>query len=147
MASGVTVEPQALRDTGEKLQALGDQAGSAVGKAAGAVVHPKSWGLVGMATLYSAYAGSLPRLQEHLHAVQTTLGAAGAKLDDAAQAYEKADKATGVGLDRMGEKLPDGTPMGSGGSPVECGPRPEREPRAGQLTSQGPWAGQRQDGE
>lgn len=101
MASGVTVVPQALRDTGEKLQALEDQAGSAVGRAAGAVVHPKSWGLVGMATLYSTYAGTLPRLHEHLHAVQTTIGAAGVKLTDAAHAYEEADKTSGANLDHM----------------------------------------------
>lgn len=101
MASGLTVEPQALRGTGDGLKGYSDQAGGMVGKAAGAVVHPKSWGLVGMATLYAQYASTLPALHEHLHALQTTLDVCGDKLKDAATGYEDADRALGAALDKI----------------------------------------------
>ncbi len=127
MAPGLKVEPQALRGTGGKLHGLGDQAGGLLSKAAGAVVHPKSWGLVGMATLYSGYVSALPPLHEHLHAVQTTLGAAGDKRDDSAKAYEEADKASGATLHHVGEELQhfhDGRRTGTDSlwAPARAGP-------------------------
>ena len=133
MALGLRVEPQALRGTGGKLHGLGDQAGGLLSKAAGAVVHPKSWGLVGMATLYSGYANALPPLHEHLHAVQTTLGAAGDKLDDSAKAYEEADKASGATLNHVGAKLPDIPSAGSDGAGTHCWPPFTPEPTVGHL--------------
>ncbi len=157
MALGLRVEPQALRGTGGKLHGLGDRAGGLLSKAAGVVVHPKSWGLVGMATLYSGYASALPPLHEHLHAVQTTLGAAGDKLDDSAKAYEEADKASGATLHHVGEELQHIPTTGGRPGPISCGPRPAPAPIEGHLgearaplpqqappwnPNSGPWVGE-----
>jgi len=108
MAPGLEVEPQALQETGAKLKGLGDQAGGLLGKAATAVVHPKAWGVVGMATLYAGYSSSLPPLHEHLHTVQTTLGTAGDKLTQAAEAYTESDKALGEEFGKVGSQLSGG---------------------------------------
>ncbi|MGZ4532822.1 MAG: hypothetical protein ACXVXP_10780 [Mycobacteriaceae bacterium] len=117
MASGLKVEPQALRDTGDKLKGLSDQAGGLVTKAAGAVVHPKSWGLVGMLTLYAQYASTLPEVDGHLHCLQAVLGAVGDKLKDAAQAYEEVEISFGASLSQLdGQLCESGPKYGEDGS-------------------------------
>jgi uncharacterized protein YukE len=92
VAEQMTVDTGALRDTASQVGGHKGTAATLASTAAAAEVTPKSWGLVGLVTLYPAYVGSLATVTEHLGKLATAVGDASDTLTACAEIYEEAEK-------------------------------------------------------
>lgn len=112
MSGGYRAAADSLTDCGDKIESMGSDADSIKQKATEAEVPEISWGLLGLATVYSSYRELLDKFNEHMDQICAGLSEAGSEIGETGRDYQDTDRRA---ADQMNMLLGDVDNITSGG--------------------------------